>query len=88
MVCNFAKPYLLNGLTIADWVINENLGFFWSHCNDSCHGSTVLQSAANEICNKDFFFYLLTFEFYSDIIAFASIGQISVAVKELSFPHL
>lgn len=35
-----------------------------------------------------FFLYLLTFEFYSDIIAFASIGQISVAVKELSFPHL
>lgn len=35
-----------------------------------------------------FFLYLLTFEFYFDIIAFASIGQISVAVKELSFPHL
>lgn len=72
-----------------DCVINENLVSFSSHCNDSCHGSTVLQSAANEICNKDFFFlYLLTFEFYFDIIAFASIGQISVAVKELSFPHL
>lgn len=56
VVRNFAKPYLLNGLTIADWVINENLVSFSSHGNDSCHGSTVLQSAANEICNKDFFF--------------------------------
>lgn len=31
------------------------------------------------------FLNLLPFEFYSDIVAFASIGQISMAVKELSF---
>lgn len=35
-----------------------------------------------------FFFNVLTFEFYSAITAFASIWQISMAVKELSFHHL
>lgn len=31
-----------------------------------------------------YFLYLLILEFYSDIIAFTSIGQISMAVKEFS----
>lgn len=34
--------------------------------------------------NKDFF-YLLTFDICSDTIAFAGIGQISMAVEELHF---
>lgn len=88
VVCNFAKPSLLKRLTISNCVINENLVSFPSHCDDSCHESAASQSTANEICNKNFFLYLLTFQFYSNSIGFATIGQISMAVKEMRFHHL